>query len=137
MASAYKIERSVYGSLIDQGRCKGQIGIQMNTPVISEPKRPILIGEKHLSRLASTTGVSAMAGMHILMPDRHRNHVRVSSGQSLITPHIEGFPFEKRMALYAPLEGCVGSQNGRVDHPSVQKQIQERPLGVRKGQNRG
>ena len=62
---------------------------------------------------------------------------RVSSGQSLMTPHIESLPFQKRLALYTPLKGCVGGQNRRVDHPSVQQQIQERPLGIREGQHRG
>ncbi len=61
----------------------------------------------------------------------------VSSGQSLVTPHIESLPGKKRLAFNAFLEDLVCGQYRRIDHSSVQQQIQERPLGVRKGQYRG
>ena len=51
--------------------------------------------------------------------------------------HVERLPFEKRLALNAPLKRFVGGQERGVDHTSVQQQIQERPLGVREGQYRG
>lgn len=49
-----------------------------------------------------------------------RNRAWLSSGQPLMAPDIEGFPFEKRMSLYALLERWICSQKGRVDHPPVQ-----------------
>lgn len=57
--------------------------------------------------------------------------------QPLVTPHIERLPFEERLRSYAPLKTCVGGQKGGVDLPPVQQQIQERPFGIREGQDRG
>ena len=48
-------------------------------------------------------------------------------------PDIEGFPFEKRLSLDTFLEACIGGQNGRVDFPFVEQQVQEFPFGIRKG----
>lgn len=60
----------------------------------------------------------------------------ISSGQSLVTLHVESLPFEERLRSYALLKRCVGGQKGRVDLSPVQQQIQERPLGVREGKYR-
>ena len=57
----------------------------------------------------------------------------VSSGQSLVTPHIERLPFKKGLALNALLEGCIGGQDPRVDFPFVEQQVQEFPFGIREG----
>jgi hypothetical protein len=54
-----------------------------------------------------------------------------------VTPHIDYLPFKERLGLNATLKRFVGGQKRGVDHPSVQQQIQERPLGIRERQHRG
>jgi hypothetical protein len=56
-------------------------------------------------------------------------YVRLSSSQSLVTPNIEGLPFEKRLALDTFLQDCIGGQNRRVDFPFVEQQVQKFPFG--------
>ena len=43
------------------------------------------------------------------------------SGQSLVVPHIEGLPFEKRLALDTFLQGFVRGQNCRVDFSPIEQ----------------